>query len=135
MTRFTMKSLNAELRAMQIEFVKGRGYFYLADLGDSLRCVSGPSTSIYVYAFSHLTESEWRERIASVLLSIGVNAQDVAEFADPSIAWRKYRAYLWDQFKTLPMSDLHGREMTMTEINRMDWIILQHDKARKGITQ
>lgn len=67
MARFSLPAFNRDLAARGVELVKGAGYFYLADLGDSTRCAGMRSASVMVCHFNHLNESQWRAAVDSLL--------------------------------------------------------------------
>ena len=59
MTKATFKKVNAALKdaGLDVELVKGEGYFYFAGEGTD----GWASTGVYVYRLTDLTVEEWME--------------------------------------------------------------------------
>jgi hypothetical protein len=85
MSKFTLKSFNAELAALGVELVKGDGYFYLAQPLDAptnqitYALASVDSTSITVVHFNQMRETQWREHIAAILADCKFSPFEIAK--------------------------------------------------------
>ena len=78
MAKFSIKDLNKDIAQYGVELVKGRGYFYFASLDDPcINEIHNPS-SIYVYAFNHMSEAKWREHVTYELTAVGIIKKEEA---------------------------------------------------------
>jgi len=66
--KVTLKNLNKYIaNPLGVELVKGKGYFYLWNLPGKEVLTLTESSSIYVFALSHLSWEQWEEEIKSLV--------------------------------------------------------------------
>lgn len=66
--KVTLKNLNKYIaNPLGVELLNGKGYFYLWDLPGKEVINTSESTSIMVYALSHLSWEQWEEEIKSLV--------------------------------------------------------------------
>lgn len=78
-----LKSLNAIAKKDDLKLVKGKGYFYWIGLTDEMhqKCFQVSTTSVYVYAFKHLSFEQWLEEFEKIKKEIIERDKELKENA------------------------------------------------------